>query len=657
MMRCSSRIDALCGHTNQPSLPAEKNSLAIVYAADACHLRIRSCALRLSAKFSTLTLLAVALSVAAFAVATPAFGQAYGTGTDDYWQTTNGNVNAGQTAPDGAWLDNFSGASGPGDNWNTSFNNVGGSQVLPGSGNDAVFGGTAGNNGGSSDVRLNTSPVVQGIYYANVNGGAQLLTTIQSGVTGSSPESITVGSDGITMTSSDASNLTIGPTTFGTPTYPQITFLLSSSQTWANYTVPFGSATTPKFMEIFANIAPAASVTTATTLTMTTGGIANYPISSVGNSSGATAGSWIDGTISDGSSGTAPLAINIASGQWSVAAPVGGEFTPGTNTYSGGTTIGSGGVLRDVGASGAGTGPIYVTNGGSVAAATITGGNTSYGNPMYITGVGVTAPGQSIYNGTASLLGTGPLGAITTINDGSSINTNNRIDTLTGGITLTGNALITASRESLIISTNPVNLGSNTLTIGGFLAGTSPTTACVATVSSPIIGGGNIIIQSATGDAANVTTFGANNTYSGSTTVTVGTLQVGTGGATGTLGAGAISVASGSVLNYDMTSTQTLNQSITNAGILKVTAPGMVFLNGPLNFTGGKINLSGGGNLELNSYPTGIGNTSITVGALADIGIGPGFITNDPSPSSTTPIPREVLPAADQFVRIDWSWF
>lgn len=667
MMRCSSRTDALRGHADQPSLPGEKNSPAIKFAADACLLRIPSRIARF-AKSSTPVLLAAAICAALAAFTTPAFGQtsqaSFGSGVDDYWQQNSGNdASNSQTAPDGAWLDTFPGNDGSGDNWNQTYNvgtyngsvqPPGGIQAVPTSVNDAIFNGTAGagNGSGSSDVRLNTNATVQGIYYDNPGGGALLLTTVQAGVNGSAPESITIGSDGMTLentyspfiANSAESQLTIGPTTFGTPTYPAITFLLTSSQTWANYTIPTPSLATPKFMEIFANIAPAPTATTATTLTMTTGGITNYPISAVGNS-GATADSWIDGTISDGGvNGTTPLAINIASGQWSVAAPVGGEFTVGTaSTYSGGTTIGSTGFLKDVGASGAGTGPIYVTNGGSFGAATTTAGNTTYANPIYITGVGVTASAQSIYNGTSTTLGTGPLGAITAIYDGSSIRTDNLVDTLTGGITLTGNALITASRESLIISTNPVNLGSNTLTLGGFQAGTTTSTACIATVSSPIIGGGNIIISSGTGAQTNLTTFGANNTYTGSTTVTLGTLQVGTGGAAGTLGAGAISIASGSTLNYDMTSTQTLNQSVTNAGTLKVTAPGRVILNGTLNFSGGgTIALSGGGNLELNSYPTGMANAAITDGALADISAGPGFFTG--LPSSSTPIDTYFLP-------------
>ena len=88
-----------------------------------------------------------------------------------------------------------------------------------------------------------------------------------------------------------------------------------------------------------------------------------------------------------------------------------------------------------------------------------------------------------------------------------------------------------------------------------------------------------------------------------------------------------------------------MNQSITNAGTFEITAAGQLVLNGTLNFTTtGKISATGGGNILLNSYPTGIVASSVSDGALADIGIGSGFITNDPMPSNTTPITSYFLP-------------
>ena len=72
------------------------------------------------------------------------FGQnlQYGTGTDVFWQQTNGNTVPSGTPPvDGLWYDTAN-PSTPADNWSSNYSTAGsGSSFLPGSTNNVVFDG------------------------------------------------------------------------------------------------------------------------------------------------------------------------------------------------------------------------------------------------------------------------------------------------------------------------------------------------------------------------------------------------------------------------------------------------------------------------------------------------------------------------------------
>ncbi|MFN0076627.1 MAG: autotransporter-associated beta strand repeat-containing protein [Prosthecobacter sp.] len=90
--------------------------------------------------------------------------------------------------------------------------------------------------------------------------------------------------------------------------------------------------------------------------------------------------------------------------------------------------------------------------------------------------------------------------------------------------------------------------------------------------------------------AGTLTLTGA-NTYTGTTTISAGTLQVGNGGSTGSLGSGAIVNNANLVYSFDNTSTATLPSSgITGSGNLSATA-GYIKLNGNIT-QGGSITLT-----------------------------------------------------------------
>ncbi len=91
----------------------------------------------------------------------------------------------------------------------------------------------------------------------------------------------------------------------------------------------------------------------------------------------------------------------------------------------------------------------------------------------------------------------------------------------------------------------------------------------------------------------------ANNSYGGGTTISSGTLQIGNGGATGTLGSGAVTIASGAVLTINRSGTYgtTSDQSFSGAGILVKEGTGDMIFNGTFDANNSVANLQ---NLTVN---------------------------------------------------------
>ena len=104
--------------------------------------------------------------------------------------------------------------------------------------------------------------------------------------------------------------------------------------------------------------------------------------------------------------------------------------------------------------------------------------------------------------------------------------------------------------------------------------------------------------------AANLTKAGAgtlvlsgNNTYSGNTSVTAGTLQVGDGGTTGSLGAGGdLDVASGATVNFNRTDSLAFDNAVTGAGDINVNSGTLTISNA--NTHSGTLTVASGANLD-----------------------------------------------------------
>lgn len=90
----------------------------------------------------------------------------------------------------------------------------------------------------------------------------------------------------------------------------------------------------------------------------------------------------------------------------------------------------------------------------------------------------------------------------------------------------------------------------------------------------------------------------ANNTYAGATQINAGTLQIGNGGTTGTLGTGAVSLAASATLAFDRSNTYSVAQAITGSGWLSQRGTGTTTLlasnsAGTVEVTGGTLDVNG----------------------------------------------------------------
>jgi autotransporter-associated beta strand protein len=373
-----------------------------------------------------------------------------------------------------------------------------------------------------------------------------------------------------------------------------------------------------------------------------------------GNSEGMSALNG-GGTVTSGAAGTATLTVN-GGGTFSgmiqdggagdvTALAVGGSgqtlTLSGANTYSGKTTV-SGGATLSIGADGElGTAPAAATpgqlalNGGTLLA---TGGFTlnsnrgialgSGGGTIDVTGAnGLTYGGviagtgalNKVDSGTLALSGSSTYSGATIVSGGTlSISADNNLGTAPGaatagqlvinGATLQATATFTLS-SNRGIALGPTSgtgsgtidvTGANTLTYGGVMANNGAGTGALVKTDT-----GTLILAGA-------------NTYSGGTTVSGGTLQVGNGGASGSIVG---DVTDNGTLAFNLSGVVTYSGNVSGTGALTDAGSGTLTLGGT-NTYGGTTTVSGGGTLT-GSLPT---NT-----ALALVGTGSTFNMNGTS--------------------------
>ena len=215
----------------------------------------------------------------------------------------------------------------------------------------------------------------------------------------------------------------------------------------------------------------------------------------------------------------------------------------GANTYSGTTTI-SAGVLQ-------------VGSGGTVG--TLGSGSVTNNAGLIFNRSDAITVANDI-SGTGTLTKTGA-GTMTL----TGANTYSGTTTISAGILQVGNGGTTGTLGSGAITNNAalrINR-SDAFTLGQNISGTGTLTQF----------------------GAGTTTLTGTNTYSGVTTISAGTLQVGNGGTTGTLGTGA--VTNNSILDINRSDALTIGQVISGTGSVRQIGAGTTTLTGTNTYSGG----------------------------------------------------------------------
>ena len=409
---------------------------------------------------------------------------------------------------------------------------------------------------------------------------------------------------------------------------------------------------------------------------------------------GNNAYTWYYGVLSDNAAGAA--LIKVGSGELTLS---------GSNTYTGPTTIANGVlVIGDYGSgesigstsgvtdngslffnhtdtvvfnpviSGSGSldqfgGALVLTNSNSFTGGIIVGGGTlQVGNGGLAGSLGsgpVTIDSTLVFNrGDSNVVVANVIsgnGALTQIGTGTL--------TLTAANVYTGNTVISAGTLALgsglaIQDSTFMTGGTGGLSFGGLTAATF----------GGLAGGGNLVLTNTAG-AAVALSVGANNfsttysgalsdnvagaslnkvgggalvltgsnTYTGPTTITAGTLQIGNGGSAGSIG-GTSDVTNNGTLVFNHSNTVTVSQAISGNGALVQLGPGALVIttsntySGTTTISGGTLQIGNGvtdgsiaNSIGINNYATLVynlvgsqtyGNVIFSVGTLYKTGGG-----------------------------------
>ncbi len=152
----------------------------------------------------------------------------------------------------------------------------------------------------------------------------------------------------------------------------------------------------------------------------------------------------------------------------------------------------------------------------------------------------------------------------------------------------------------------------NNVTLNTTVQPSSVTVNNDATHPYSISGTGNITGSGTTLSKQGVGTLvlATNNTYGGNTTISGGTVQIGSGGITGSLGTGVTTLSNNASLVFDRSDSPTLSTAVNGAGSLTQMGSGTLIITSSNNYSGSTI-INPGGTIQLGNG-TGTGNLGIT---------------------------------------------
>ena len=358
------------------------------------------------------------------------------------------------------------------------------------------------------------------------------------------------------------------------------TILLSKANTYSG-----GTTLTAGTLQI--GVASAGAVGAITSSAIGTGGLA---LNGGTLSSGSTTARTILNAITIGGDVTLGDATNTGALSFSADANLGGATrtlttaTGSSATFNG--IVSNGGIIKN------GNGTLIM----GTAESTYSGGTTLNAGTLSF---GTTRNG-SVGNITSSSLGTGSL----TLNGG----------TLTGSSSATRAILNALTIGGDVTFGDGVNNGILNFSAGVDLGGATRT----LTIANSSVSFNGVVANGGLTKAGNTLVLTGNNTYTGATTISSGTLQIGNGGAVGSIDSTS-SVNNNGALIYNRNNSFTAGYAIGGTGTLEKQGAGTLTLTGSNTYTGG-TKVSTGTLLVNNTSGSGTGSGSLLVSAGATLG-------------------------------------
>ncbi len=331
-------------------------------------------------------------------------------------------------------------------------------------------------------------------------------------------------------------------------------------------------------------------------------------------------------TISGGSLNLNGGSDTLTFNNGAASSPISGAMSAGTLVLAGSNTAVSVGSLTGGGAVQVNStnGGVFTFNGG---ASSYTGGTTLSSGSLVMgnaNGLGGGNGSLTVNGGALDLAGYSPTigvlsggGGVITASSAGTLTTNNASASTTFAGTISGLAGLTQSGAGGMLTltgsstySSATNITAGTLQIGGggvlgtggnYAAAIANSGALAVNTSSNqtfsgVISGGGALLQGGNG----ITTLTNTNTYTGATSISAGTLQLGTGtsGQDGSI-PGTSGVTNNAALVYNLNGNQTANYSINGPGGLTKLGGGMLTIaasqgyTGPTTVSAGTLQLQG----------------------------------------------------------------